>query len=440
MHAKRENEKEDDEQLEHNPYAIRPGNAIVPQARPATTAPSIARTVESEDDKVVIDLTGGFASNVHAVVSLPPPPPPPAAPVPPPVPRPPPIDIVLDLDLTLVSSVKFAEVSSDPRLLSLIDTRRIEAQIAETRGSPIDGLYALENVGLWTKLRPGCRAFLAELGSIDLVRVHVVTNGDQKYADAVLRILDPDRRVCGSRIIARDEIARRAMAKNGDYIKTPALDLLGITDDATVLMVDDDERVWPDHSKNLISLEKYLYFPASAQSVGQPLENARITSRDECSQQGILCGVVLPAIRKVVGAYLASAGSFGTNGDDVRERLMTVREDTEGRLRPYTEADARISLHTFRQDVLHGVKILFSGVIPQNEQNPSSHRLWKLAERFGATCTSEQDAAVTHVVCHTAGTQKHKWAKTNGKYAVSIKWLECSVTLWARACEQTYML
>ena len=441
IHEQRENEQEDGTQLQYDTHAMRPGNAVVPHARPETAAPSIPVTVGSEAKNGIIDLTGVLVSNGDTErKSLPPPPLPPPS-LPSLFAPPPPIDIVLDLDLTLVSSCRFADVTSDPRLHSLIDThitRRIEAEKAETSGSPsIDGLYALENVGVWTKLRPGCRAFLAELGNIDLVRVHVVTNGERKYADAVIRILDPDGRVCGNRIIARD----RCGIADGNCIKTPALSLLGIGDEATVLMVDDDERVWPDHSRNLISTEQYLFFPSSAKSVGAPSESARIISGyDEHSRRGILCGVVLPAIRKVIGAYCGSAGFFGNNGDDVKERLVTMRQDAEGQLRPYTEADVRVALETFREDVLRGVTILFSGVIPQNEQIPSAHPIWKLAERFGATCTSEQDDAVTHVVCQSVGTQKHKWAKENGKFAVSVEWVKCSVALWERACEEKYML
>ena len=55
--------------------------------------------------------------------------------------------------------------------------------------------------------------------------------------------------------------------------------------------------------------------------------------------------------------------------------------------------------------VLAGVKIMFSRIIPL-EQQPDTHPLWKLAVRFGATCTSQVSDDVTHVVANVSGTEK----------------------------------
>ena len=55
--------------------------------------------------------------------------------------------------------------------------------------------------------------------------------------------------------------------------------------------------------------------------------------------------------------------------------------------------------------VLAGVCILFSRIIPL-EQAPQEHRLWQLAQLFGATCLADTDPSVTHVITNTLGTQK----------------------------------
>lgn len=55
--------------------------------------------------------------------------------------------------------------------------------------------------------------------------------------------------------------------------------------------------------------------------------------------------------------------------------------------------------------MLEGVSILFSRIIPL-EQPPQEHRLWQLAELFGATCFADTDPSVTHVITNTIGTQK----------------------------------
>ena len=67
------------------------------------------------------------------------------------------------------------------------------------------------------------------------------------------------------------------------------------------------------------------------------------------------------------------------------------------------------------------MRILFSRVIPL-EKAPASHPMWLLAEAFGAQCTTEGDAGVTHVVARTRGTQKVFWALQTGKHVVLPAW------------------
>ena len=74
-----------------------------------------------------------------------------------------------------------------------------------------------------------------------------------------------------------------------------------------------------------------------------------------------------------------------------------------------------------REQVLAGVRILFSRVIPL-EQPPASHALWRLAEAFGAACTTAADPGVTHVVASTRGTEKVFWALQTGKQVVLPAW------------------
>lgn len=67
--------------------------------------------------------------------------------------------------------------------------------------------------------------------------------------------------------------------------------------------------------------------------------------------------------------------------------------------------DVRAVLEAERRRVLAGVRLTFSRVIPL-EQEPSSHPLWRLAEQFGATCSTNVGDDVTHVVAVTDGTDK----------------------------------
>jgi len=57
-------------------------------------------------------------------------------------------------------------------------------------GGKTEGLHWLAPLGLWTKLRPGLRAFLLAL--VDKFELYVYTMGARRYAAAVVELLDAD--------------------------------------------------------------------------------------------------------------------------------------------------------------------------------------------------------------------------------------------------------
>ena len=56
--------------------------------------------------------------------------------------------------------------------------------------------------------------------------------------------------------------------------------------------------------------------------------------------------------------------------------------------------------------VLAGVHIMFSRVIPLQDGHPEWHPMWRKAVKFGATCTTHPSDAVTHVAAYVNGTEK----------------------------------
>ena len=56
--------------------------------------------------------------------------------------------------------------------------------------------------------------------------------------------------------------------------------------------------------------------------------------------------------------------------------------------------------------VLAGVHIMFSRVIPLQEGRPEQHPMWRKAIKFGATCTTQPSDTVTHVAAYVNGTEK----------------------------------
>lgn len=59
-----------------------------------------------------------------------------------------------------------------------------------------------------------------------------------------------------------------------------------------------------------------------------------------------------------------------------------------------------------RSQVLSGVHIVFSQVIPVNVSKPETHPLWRLAVSLGAQCSAETGPGTTHVVAGRPGSSK----------------------------------
>lgn len=96
-------------------------------------------------------------------------------------------------------------------------------------------------------------------------------------------------------------------------------------------------------------------------------------------------------------------------------------------------------LNKIRSEILSGCKIVFSRVFPTKFQ-PENHQLWKLAEQLGASCSTELDPSVTHVVGMDTGTQKAQWAVRKNKFLVHPRWIEAASYLWKRLPEDQFLV
>ncbi|KZT08553.1 uncharacterized protein LAESUDRAFT_735745 [Laetiporus sulphureus 93-53] len=102
--------------------------------------------------------------------------------------------------------------------------------------------------------------------------------------------------------------------------------------------------------------------------------------------------------------------------------------------------DVRLIIPRMRMDVLDGVHILFSSVIPLDTR-PEATEIWKTAHAFGAQCYAELSNRVTHVVAAKRGTQKVDAARRQGGIKIVwLSWFTDSVALWQRQDETPYLL
>ncbi|KAK9816991.1 hypothetical protein WJX72_007937 [[Myrmecia] bisecta] len=302
--------------------------------------------------------------------------------------------LVLDLDHTLLASTRLTDVDPDcqRKLHGLLE---LEAQGPESARR----LHHLPHMNMWTCLRPFVREFLE--AAHERFELQIYTHGDQDYAREMARILDPTRKYFAERIISAGDSTRKHV-KNLDVV-------LGA--EAAALILDDTEGVWPEHRHNLILMHRYIYFPACANRFGIQQPSLLQRDTDEDPTVGPLA-TVLGVMQRTHERFFAATDPAS---QDVRSHLGDVR-----------------------REVLAGVELVFSRVIPLAEFQPERNPLWQLAVELGAACAEAVSERTTHVVAAADHTSKVRWAHKHGKPVVSPDWLYAASFMWRKPDEADY--
>ncbi|KAG5730615.1 RNA polymerase II subunit A C-terminal domain phosphatase [Termitomyces sp. T112] len=113
---------------------------------------------------------------------------------------------------------------------------------------------------------------------------------------------------------------------------------------------------------------------------------------------------------------------------------------TSAKRREKSPYDVTRIIPRIRSEVLEGVHLLFSSVIPLDTR-PESTEIWKMAHMFGARCSTELKPDITHVVAAKRGTVKVDMArKRGGIKIVWLAWFTDSIATWQRQDEAPYLL
>eukprot|EP00850_Spirogloea_muscicola_P002884 SM000011S19062 [mRNA] locus=s11:638485:644693:- [translate_table: standard] len=328
--------------------------------------------------------------------------------------------LVLDLDHTLLNSAKFGEIELawDQKLKAIESAGRL--QLGRKRE-----LHSFTHIAMWTKLRPGIWRFLTRASQ--LYELHVYTMGNRAYATEMARLLDPTGELFAGRIISKGDsvegdTARDNVNNEGEMelesrpSQQKSKDLDGVLGmESAVLIVDDSARMWPHHALNLIVVERYIFFPSSRRQFGLWGPSLLELGHDEREADSCLA-ITLSVLERIHRSFFADPSRV--NDCDVRSLLALVQ-----------------------RVVLGGTRLLFSRVFPVStvgDASPHMHVVWRIAEQFGAVCTTEQDDRVTHVVANSLGTEKVRWALATGKFVVRPAWIEASAILYRRADEREF--
>ncbi|KAI5676179.1 hypothetical protein M9H77_07129 [Catharanthus roseus] len=301
--------------------------------------------------------------------------------------------LVLDLDHTLLNSSRLLDITEEEGYLRCPQENLPDA----LKGS----LYNLHFMHMMTKLRPFVHTFLKEASK--LFEMYIYTMGERAYAIEMAKLLDPGDVYFHSRVIAQGDCTQRHQK---------GLDVV-LGQESAVLILDDTESVWGKHKENLILMERYHFFASSCRQFGFNCKSLSQERSDESETDGALA-TILRVLQKIHSIFFDSAHEESLLNRDVRQVLKTVKKE-----------------------VLKGCRVVFSRVFPT--QFPAeNHQLWQMAEQLGATCTTEIDPSVTHVVSLDAGTKKSRWATREKRFLVSPKWIETANYLWQKQPEENF--
>jgi len=322
------------------------------------------------------------------------------------------LPLVLDLDHTLLNSVFVPELRQSlyalQNAMKLLD---VDVARAEKSGNALQrSVFHLPHLELLTKLRPGVRRFLESASQ--LFELHVNTMGSPAYAVHMVNLLDPNREWIKGTIKGLGELEDGVLiAPTEKSLDGPLRELKD-----ACLIFDDTASVWASHRKNLITCERYLFFPQARKQFGLPGMSLLDVGQDESEEEGMLA----TAMRLMKSIHEHYFKCYLESGNKTPPKIQDI-------------------LQQHRERVLAGVRIVFSRVFPL-DCDPKQHPLWILAEDFGAECSTKFDDSTTHVIGMTLSTDKVKQARKRGCHCVTPQWLECSMLLWRRAQESVFAI
>jgi RNA polymerase II subunit A C-terminal domain phosphatase len=158
------------------------------------------------------------------------------------------LSLVVDLDQTIIHACiepTVGEWQSDPtspNYEAIKNVRSFQLNDDGPRG-------VASGCNYYIKMRPGLKEFLANIA--EMYELHVYTMGTRAYALNIAKIVDPDKKLFGDRIISRDE--------NGN-MTAKSLARLFPENTKMVVIIDDRADVWPSNRLNLIKVVPYDFF------------------------------------------------------------------------------------------------------------------------------------------------------------------------------------
>ncbi|CRL03381.1 CLUMA_CG016389, isoform A [Clunio marinus] len=347
-------------------------------------------------------------------------------------------------------------------------------------------LYGINSPWYHTRLRPGTLTFLQNIDP--LYELHICTFGARNYAHMICAFLDENGRLFSHRILSRDECLNATSKK--DNLKALFPDDCG---DSMVCIIDDREDVW-NHATNLIQVKPYHFFQHTGDINAPPA-----LAKRELDGKGVDFNKIVK-LQKVKGKKKTkeenveekietedrkeedvgeSSSSFNDSdqkppkndetsdqqteekklsNEDYEENLVEIQDPDDYLL--YLESilkliherfydvydktknipDLKLLIPKLKSEVLVGVSIVFSGLVP-NIVKLENSRPYLIAKNLGADVTEGITDATTHLIAASTGTQKVFQALKNKKIqVVTPDWLWTCAERWEHVDEKLFPL
>ncbi|KAH8903727.1 hypothetical protein BR93DRAFT_884586 [Coniochaeta sp. PMI_546] len=158
------------------------------------------------------------------------------------------LSLVVDLDQTIIHACieptigEWQRDPSNPNYESVKEVKSFQLNDDGPRGLATGCWY-------YIKLRPGLEDFLRKIA--DKYELHVYTMGTRAYALNIAKLVDPQQKLFGNRVISRDE--------NGSMTAKSLQRLFPVSTNMVVI-IDDRADVWPRNRPNLIKVVPYDFF------------------------------------------------------------------------------------------------------------------------------------------------------------------------------------
>lgn len=155
------------------------------------------------------------------------------------------LTLVVDLDQTIIHATvdptvgEWKEDKQNPNHKAVRDVRQFQL---------IDDGPGMRGCWYYIKLRPGLEEFLQNVAEI--YELHIYTMGTRAYAQHIVDIIDPTRKLFGDRILSRDE---------SGSLTVKDLQRLFPVDTKMVVIIDDRGDIWR-WCPNLIKVSPYDFF------------------------------------------------------------------------------------------------------------------------------------------------------------------------------------